>query len=105
MLKTEWELMEPLNILYWSRVGLGILAAVVCTLLRLDDFLSGLAFGILFYIITHYILRRRFVAEAEKPSKVFTMGIGAYFMSWIVSWALFYTIQALWLGLIQPTQA
>jgi len=105
MLKTEWELMEPLNILYWSRVGLGILAALVCTLLRLDDFLSGLAFGILFYIITYYILRRWFAVQTAKPSKVFTMGIGAYFMSWIVSWALFYTIQALWLGLIQPTQA
>ena len=96
--------MEPLNILYWSRVGLGILAALICTLLRLDDFVSGLAFGLLFYIITYYILKRRFVAYAEKPSKVFTMGIGAYFMSWIVSWALFYTI-ALWLGFIQPTQA
>jgi len=89
--------MEPSNVLYWIRVGLGILAALVCTLLRLDDFLSGLAFGILFYVFTYYILKRRFVAQIEKTSKVFTMGIGAYFMSWIVSWALFYT---LWLELV-----
>jgi len=84
--------MEPSNVLYWGRVGLGVLAALICTLLRLDDFLSGLAFGILFYILTFYILKRRFVAQIEKPSKVFTMGIGAYFMSWIVSWTLFYTL-------------
>ena len=89
--------MEPLNILYWGRVGLGILAALICTLLRLDDFISGLAFGILFYILTYYILKRRFATRVEKPSKVFTMGIGAYFMSWIVSWGLFYT---LWLALV-----
>jgi ABC-type uncharacterized transport system permease subunit len=86
---------EPLKILYWSRLGLGILAALTCTLLRLDDFISGLSLGILFYILTHYILKRRFATETEKPSKVFTIGIGVYFMSWIVSWGLFYTL-ALW---------
>jgi hypothetical protein len=90
---------EPLKILYWSRVGLGISAAVICTLLRLDNFVSGLSFGILFYILTYYIFRRRFTTETEKPSKIFTMGIGVYFMSWIVAWGLFYTLAlTLWLG-------
>jgi len=92
--------MEPLNILYWSRVGLGILAALICTLLRLDDFLSGLSLGILFYVLTHYVLKRRFATQVEKPSKVFTMGIGAYFMSWIVSWGLFYTLTLWILGVV-----
>jgi len=92
MLRTEWKPMEPSNVLYWTRVGLGILAAFVCTLLRLDDFISGLSFGILFYIITYYLLKSRFITQVQKPSKVFTMGIGAYFMSWIVSWTLFYTL-------------
>ena len=93
--------MEPSNVLYWIRLGLGIVAAFVCTLLGVagvvDDFLSGLAFGLLFYIITYYFLKMRFVAQIEKSSKVFTMGIGAYFMSWLVSWTLFYT---LWLTLV-----
>jgi len=93
--------MEPSNVLYWIRLGLGIVAAFVCTLLGVvgvvDDFLSGLAFGLLFYIITYYILKMRFAAQIEKLSKVFTMGVGAYFMSWIVSWALFYT---LWLTIV-----
>ena len=84
--------MEPSNVLYWIRVGLGIIAALICTLLRLDDFLSGLSLGILFYVLTFYVLKRRFATQVEKPSKVFTMGIGAYFMSWIVSWGLFYTL-------------
>jgi len=91
--------MEPLKILYWSRVGLGIVAALMCALLRvvggvgvMDDFISGLLLGILFYILTYYILKRRFAPQIEKQSKVLTMGIGVYFMSWIVSWGLFYTI-------------
>jgi len=92
--------MEPLKVLYWSRVGLGILAALICALLRLDDFISGLALGILFYILTYYLLKRRFATRIEKPSKVLTMGIGAYFMSWIVSWGLFYTLSLWFLGLI-----
>ena len=103
--------MEPLKILYWSRVGLGVLAALICTLLRIvggvgviDDFISGLSFGILFYILTYYLLKRQFAVQIEKPSKVLTMGIGVYFMSWIVSWGLFYTLTLWFLGLI-PTQA
>jgi len=92
--------MEPSNVLYWIRVGLGILAAVICTLLRLDDFLSGLSLGILFYVFTYYVLKRRFATQVEKPSKVFTMGIGAYFMSWIVSWGLFYTLTLWILGIV-----
>lgn len=92
--------MEPLKILYWSRVGLGILAALICALLMLDNFISGLSFGILFYILTYYILKRRFVTGTEKQSKVFTTGIGAYFMSWIVSWGLFYTLTLWFLELI-----
>ena len=92
--------MEPLKVLYWSRVGLGILAALICALLMLDNFISGLSFGILLYILTYYILKRRFATGTEKQSKVFTMGIGAYFMSWIVSWGLFYTLTLWFLGLI-----
>lgn len=89
--------MKPLTIVYWSRVGLGIVAALLCALLALDSFLSGLSFGILFYIITYYLLKRLFVAEVEKSSELFKMGIGAYFLSWIVAWVLFYTL-LVWLG-------
>jgi PKD repeat protein len=31
------------------------------------------------------------MAKVEKPSKVFTTGIGAYFLVWIVCWVLFIT--------------
>ena len=84
--------MKSLTVIYWSRVGLGVIAGLSCTLLGRDSFLSGLSFGILFYILTYYILKMRFVAKVEKTSELFKMGIGAYFLSLIVSWGLFYTI-------------
>ncbi|MFQ6064047.1 MAG: hypothetical protein ACE5L6_01090 [Candidatus Bathyarchaeia archaeon] len=84
--------MKPLTIIYWSRVALGIVAGLGCTLLGRESFLSGLSFGILFYILTYYILKTRFVTKVEKTSQLFMMGIGAYFMSLIVSWALFFTL-------------
>jgi len=82
---------KPLTVVYWSRVCLGILAALLCALLKLSSLLSGISFGILFYIITYYVLKRLFVAKVEKPSDIFKMGIGAYFLSWIVGWILFYS--------------
>ena len=85
-------MMKPLTVVYWSRVGLGVVAGLLCTLLGRDSFLSGLSFGILFYILTYYILKSRFVAKVEKTSQLFMMGIGAYFLSLIVSWVLLFTL-------------
>jgi len=85
-------MMKPLNVIYWSRVGLGIVAGLLCALLGLDSLLSGVSFGILFYILTYYLLKWRFVAKVEKQSEVFKMGIFAYFLAWIVGWVLFYTL-------------
>ena len=84
--------MKPLTVVYWSRVGLGITAGLFCTLLARNSFLSGVSFGILFYILTYYILKRLFVAKVEKPSDLFKMGIGAYFLSLIVSWVLLFSL-------------
>ena len=89
--------MKPLNIIYWSRVGFGVLAALVCALLIdvekvANPLISGMSVGILIYLITYYILKWQFMAKVEKPSKMFTMGIGAYFLTWIVVWVLFYTL-------------
>jgi len=91
------EELKPLNIIYWSRVGFGVLAALVCALLIdvekvANPLISGMSVGILIYLITYYILKWQFMAKVEKPSKMFTMGIGAYFLTWIVVWVLFYTL-------------
>jgi len=89
--------LKPLNIIYWSRVGFGVLAALICVLLiDVNEFasplISGASIGILVYLISYYILKWLFIAKVENPTKVFTMGIGVYFITWIVTWTLFYTL-------------
>ena len=84
--------MKPLNIIYWSRVGFGVVAAVICVLLGINNLLNGMSVAILVYLISYYLLKWQFMIKVEKPSKVYTMGIGAYFLTWIVAWGLFYTL-------------
>jgi len=90
--------MKTLSIIYWSRVGLGVIAALMNVLydfsigLETSSFLRGLSLAMLLYTLTYYVFKRLFMAKVEKSSKVFTTGIGAYFIVWVVAWALFYTL-------------
>jgi PKD repeat protein len=87
--------LKTLNVIYVLRLVLGAIAALITALvidLRVGDpLISGISIGILFYIITYYILKWRFLNKVEKPSKIFTMGIGAYFLTFILCWVLFIT--------------
>jgi len=87
--------LKPLSVIYWSRVGFGVLAAFVCVLLRIDKYpnplMSGISMALIVYMLTYYILKWKFMAKVEKLTKVFTTGIGTYFLVWIVCWILFIT--------------
>jgi PKD repeat protein len=87
--------LKTLNVIYVLRLVLGVIGALIATLvidLRVGNpLISGISIGILFYIITYYILKWRFLNKVEKQSKIFTMGIGAYFLTFILCWVLFIT--------------
>lgn len=89
-------MLKPLKIVYWSRVGFGFFAALLCALMRFDQsenpLLTGISLALILYIITYYIFKALFIQSVEKPSKLFTMGIFVYFITWIVAWALFNTL-------------
>jgi zinc transporter ZupT len=89
--------MKPTTIIYWTRTCLGVIAALINTLLKSVadiniSFLNGLTIALLVYIATHYVFKALFLTKVEKPSKIFTTGIGAYFLTWIVAWIVFYTL-------------
>jgi uncharacterized membrane protein YGL010W len=88
--------MNPLSVIYWTRCLLGIVAALLSTLLtnfaREFTFLNGMSVALLLYIVSYYIYKSMFAGKVEKPTKIFTTGIGIYFISWIVMWVLFYTL-------------
>lgn len=88
--------MNPLTIIYWTRFLLGIVAALISALLGYlvqgFSLFNGVSIALLLYIITYYVYKSVFLVRVEKPSKVFTTGVGAYFLTWLVMWALFYTL-------------
>ena len=88
--------LKTLNVIYWSRVLFGILAGLISTFVvdvnEGNPLVSGISIGLLFYIITYYFLKYRYITKVEKPSKIFTMGIGAYFLTWIAAWVLLLTL-------------
>jgi hypothetical protein len=98
--------METLSIIYWCRACLGVVAALICvvgwvlTITLFSSIIQGATFAIIFYLITYYILKIKYLTKVEKPSKIITTGIGAYFLTWIVSWILFYTIAKIQFSLI-----
>jgi PKD repeat protein len=87
--------LKTLNIIYWSRVGFGILAALVATLLvnlkAGNPLMNGITVGLAVYLISYYLLKWKFTSKVEQPTKILTMGIGAFFLTFILCWVLFIT--------------
>jgi hypothetical protein len=98
--------MKPLEILYWTRFLLGLVAALICIgyeyatktigrdVLGFNIFMNAFALAIIVYVLSYYLFKPRFMPKVEKPQKILTTGIGIYFLSWIVFWVLIYTILA-----------
>ena len=87
--------LKTLNIIYLCRVGFGILAALVTALvvdLKVGNpLLNGITVGLSIYIVSFYVFKWLFVKKVEKPTKIITMGIGAYFLTFLMCWVLFVT--------------
>jgi PKD repeat protein len=87
--------LKTLNVIYVCRVAFGILAAVVAALvvdLKIGDpLINGITIALAVYLVTYYLLKWQFLNKVEKPTKIFTMGIGAYFLVFIMCWVLFIT--------------
>lgn len=48
----------------------------------------------LVYVGSYYVIKLKFSTKVAKPQKILTAGIGIYLLTWIVFWALLYTIAA-----------
>jgi hypothetical protein len=85
--------------IYWIRLALSILAAAlsayVATLfdaLELSTFLNGITIALAIYLVSYYVLKAKFMNKVEKQSKIMSMGIFMYFISWAVFFVLFYSL-------------
>lgn len=77
------------------RIGFGILAALVATLvvnLKVGTpLINGITVGLAVYLVSFYLIKWQFMNKVEKPTKILTMGIGAYVLTFIFCWVLFIT--------------
>ena len=83
----------PADTVYWTKFLLGVVAAVLCAILNLIE-IYGLVFGVALYfasyILYHYILK---IDETISSRRLYTIGIGAYFLTWITLWGILNTLR------------
>ena len=77
------------------RIGFGAVAALVATLvvnLKVGaPLMNGITVGLAVYLVSYYVLKWLFMSKVEKPTKILTMGIGAYALTFVFCWVLFVT--------------
>ena len=87
--------LKTLNVIYCSRIGFGILAALVAALvvnLKVGNpLINGITVALAVYLLTYYLLKFQFANKVEKPTKILTMGYGVYALTFIFCWVLFIT--------------
>ena len=87
--------LKTLNLIYIIRVAFGALAALIAAfvidLAAGTPLLNGISVALAVYILSFYIIKWQFMNKVEKPTKIFTMGIGAYFLTFLMLWVLIIT--------------
>ncbi len=93
--------LTPSSIVYWSRLGFAVLAAVTYTVLGLGlqgvevGTLGAIGLGVLFYVGSVYVFRYVLgygETELKGPRKIVTTGMGTYIIWLIFSIILLNTI-------------
>lgn len=85
-----------LRVLYWGRVLLGLFLGVVNSLFWAGgQFIQALSSAGLIYVITYYIFKRGLRIRPEDvggDSKLWLVGLGGFFFTWLFVWGLLYTL-------------
>ncbi|NHI04118.1 hypothetical protein DYY67_1493 [Candidatus Nitrosotalea sp. TS] len=95
----ESRIKSGLDKVFWLRVGLGILAGTISaiigsTMLHAHErAYTGLGIVIVLFIISYGIAKSlRVPLPSSDKRKLIMTGIGSYFLMFLVSWILVYTI-------------
>jgi len=85
---------RPSTIVYWFRLALGALIAVVLMTLEIKGTM-GIVLMVGVYVISYLIVRyglRFGETELKGKHKAATLGIGTYIFTWAIVWILLYTL-------------
>ena len=80
--------------MYWIRVGSGVLAGILATVILPGDFTVGVDIALGLFLLTFGIARYALYRglAREYVSKLYTTGLLIYIGSFIVTWVLLFTI-------------
>jgi membrane protein YdbS with pleckstrin-like domain len=92
--------MTPVVQLYWLRFALGIIAAVLSSIVAfylgtandISILVDCVTIALVVYLASYYALRPIFRSKIEKQSKILSTGIFMYFFAWLPFFVLFYTM-------------
>jgi ABC-type uncharacterized transport system permease subunit len=84
--------LDTLNVIYVTKIGLGVLSAIICILVGIDNLLSGVGIALLVYVVSDWLLKQIFIQKVEKLSTVTKTGIGIYVITWILAWILIFSL-------------
>lgn len=93
--------MKPIVAIYMIRIVLGIISGMIGAFIvqymnwnPIDTltFINCITIALAIYLFSYYAIKSQFYNKVEKKSKIMTMGIGIFFISWIISLGLTYTI-------------
>jgi hypothetical protein len=92
--------MTPIVQLYWIRVLLGLVAAVLSAIVAfylgtgadISILVDTITIALIVYLASYYPLRSMFKNKVEKQSKILSTAIFMYFMVWLPFMVLFYTL-------------
>jgi PKD repeat protein len=68
-----------------------LVVSLVVNLKAGNPLINGITIGLAVYLVTFYLLKWLFMNKVEKPTKILTMGVGAYALTFIFCWVLFVT--------------
>lgn len=86
------ERLEPVTLIYWVKVALGVVSAILCVLLPVGNLFGGIGIGVLTYVVSDKVLRRMFIGKIDKPSTITKTGIGIFVIAWVFFWVLLFTL-------------
>jgi hypothetical protein len=98
--------MKPLQTIYWLRLGLGVVSAILCAVygwasgeispasFSYITLMNSVSIALAVYLVSYYVIKSKYLTVVEKPTKLVSTGVGAYFLGWLVFWVLFYTVLA-----------
>jgi hypothetical protein len=85
--------METLSTIYAIKILLGVVTAVLCFVLGVNNILAAAGLGLMVYFSADYLLKQIFIEKVEKLSVVTKTGVGIYVITWLFVWILMYTLQ------------